>query len=70
MCWADQTKLRGCRGQRARSEKFFSANVWYTVRAHGMCGAERALKDQALPHSARSLPARLHRTDEGSQSSQ
>jgi len=30
------------------------------VRAHGMYGAERALKDRALPHCARSLLARSH----------
>ena len=53
MCWADQTKLRGCRGQRARSEKFFSANVCYTVRTHGMCGFNVPSKTRRcrIPHA-------------------
>jgi hypothetical protein len=45
---------------KSKIREVFSANVWYTVRAHSMCGAERALKVQALPHSAGSLLARSH----------
>jgi hypothetical protein len=46
MCWADQTKLRGCRGQRARSEKFF-------LRMYGKLFVLTACVAQNVPSKTR-----------------